>query len=516
MPGPEPRVFLGGTILGPSAAEALYVEDGRVVAVGSRTEVLRSVPTGSERVELEGRCVIPGLVDAHLHVGASIRVRGSVDLSGARSLRELLDVLEGFLARRPGPVLGGGWDQERLREGRMPTRADLDRLPTDQPIVLYRHCGHVATLNSAALAAAGLTDATPDPANGSLGRAGGALDGRLFDGAMSVLPDLEDRWYPLAPDIVRRWFQEEASFGVTAVGAMSAEPAELRQLREATSTGPLAASVSAYLRARWLGEATRLRRELDGPSLRVNGLKVMADGSLGARTAWLSEPYSDAPATAGTPLVGPGELEEVLRTGGSLGMTTAVHAIGDGAFRNVLEALDRVPDRGPVRIEHASIAPPALIDRAVAHGVPLVVQPSFVRSDGWVPERLGPARARWAYPFRTLLSRGARLAGSSDSPIESRDPWRGLTDAVATRAGVGASESLGAQQALTLYTQGGWEALGQPAEGTLARGTSADLVVLEAPRWADAIPKGRSAVVATYRAGHCTYDARVDQTAQVL
>jgi predicted amidohydrolase YtcJ len=516
MPAPEPRVWWNGSILGASRSEALYAEGGRVVAVGEDHEVLRVVPTGAERVDLGGRCVIPGLIDAHLHVGDSVRARDSVDLSGARSLPELLDLLRERLAYRPGPVRGGGWDQERLAERRMPTRSDLDRLRTDHPIVLYRICGHVATVNSAALDAAALTDRTPDPPDGAFGRSGRSLDGRLFDGAMDVLPALEDRWFPLSAEAVRAWLSDEASMGVVRLGAMSAIPNELRAVRTALGAGAPPVRVRAYVRAPWFGDLPGLRRELDGPALRVRGVKVMADGSLGARTAWLSEPYSDAPEGPGAGRVLQEDLEALLGAAAAAGASTAVHAIGDRTLSSVLDALDAVPEHGPVRIEHASVAPPPLIERAARHGVPLVVQPSFVPSDRWIEERLGPVRARWAYPYRTMLETGLQLAGSSDSPIESADPWSGLAAAVAPRARVEWAEAVTPEEALGMYTRGGAEALGDPGDGGLSPGSSADLVVLGSRRWVDALSLGRRSVLATYMAGQRTFASTGGGTAQGL
>jgi predicted amidohydrolase YtcJ len=514
MPAPEPRVWLNGPITGAPFADALYAEDGRIVSVGGVTEVLRAVPTGAERVELHGRRVIPGLIDAHLHIGASVRTDGSADLSTARSLPGLLELLRGHLGAHPGPLLGEGWDQELLAERRMPTRADLDRLPTRDPVILYRRCGHVAVLNSIALAVAGVDDATKDPPNGRFGRSGGSLDGRLFEGAMDRLAGLEERWWPLDPTAVRTWLSTAASMGLTGLGAMSAEPEELQAVREALSGGPPTVRVRAYLRAYHMENFSRLRRDLDGPALRIQGLKVMADGSLGARTAWLARPYDDAPGESGTPRTGRAELERILRTAVSERAATAIHAIGDGAFDAALGAIEAVPEHGPVRIEHASVAPLPLIDRAVRCHVPLVVQPSFVPSDTWIPERLGPERARWAYPFRTMLARGVLLAGSSDSPVESGDPWAGM--AAATRARAGAAERLDPSAALDLYTRGGAEALGIPGGGTLEVGAPADVVVLSVPTWSEAIRVGGEAVAATYLAGNLTFASAVFGASQGL
>ncbi len=161
-------------------------------------------------------------------------------------------------------------------------------------------------------------------------------------------------------------------------------------------------------------------------------------------------------------------------------------------------------------------SPPDLLRRVGRLRVPLVVQPSFVVSDRWLRERLGAERLEWAYPFRSLLEQGVRLAGSSDAPVESRDPWSGLTAAIAPRPAGEDRERLGVEEALGLYTHGGCEALGDTGQGTLAPGSAADLVVLGVPRWPEALPLGPRAVVATYRDGRCTYLAASDRPAQGL
>jgi hypothetical protein len=248
-------------------------------------------------------------------------------------------------------------------------------------------------------------------------------------------------------------------------------------------------------------------REGAGCLVRVSGVKAITDGSFGARTAWLSEPYDDLPSETGFPVGSSDELADGIAEAGRLGLQVALHAIGDRAVYRVLRLL-QVANAGPTpRIEHASLVPPNLypmLDRVRPH---LVVQPRFVVSDSWLPERLGTVRARFAYPFRSLLDRGYRLAGSSDAPVESFDPWTGIAAAVHRgdrRPGGrdrGGSEQISVEAAVRLYTIGAGAALEEPGLGTLEAGAPADLVRLSTTTLEAALAAGRGAVAETWRDG---------------
>lgn len=507
MSGDEPTLWLGGRFAGAPAADALYTEHGRIVAIGPEASVRRSAPAGVHRVDLRGHLVIPGLIDAHVHPGESVRAHLTVDLSGARSIEEILLRLDERRRFHSGALLGFGWDQEMLEEGRMPTRADLDRLAYDQPVVIYRRCTHVATLNSAALSAARLSNDVPDPPGGRFGREAGELDGRLFDAALHALEGPSQHWFPVSVDQMREWFAEAASMGITSLGAMSVDVAELHLLHAALRRGPKV-SVHAYLRASLADRFVELRGNPthDGP-LELAGLKVIGDGSLGARTAWLSRPYSDDPSTSGAPVFPIDALPDLLAKAARMRARLAIHTIGDRTLAEVLETVEKGPRHGPVRVEHAAIAPASLIAKLAELAIPAVVQPSFVTSDTWIPERLGPARAPTVYPFREMLTAGVTLAGSSDAPIESRDPWIGMAAAVAGRPSYSAGQELSPDEALAMYTRSAAVALGVPHGGVLAAGAPADLVVLSAREWPEALARGRDCVLATFRGGVETYRA---------
>jgi predicted amidohydrolase YtcJ len=475
----ESRVFRNGRIwTGRRFVEALLIEDGRVVAGGSAAEIGRSTPTGAARSELEGRLVLPGLVDPHLHLTGLARRRAGVELGEARSFEEVGERLRAWTEANPGgAVWGGGLNDERLVERRLPTRRDLDRWVPDRPTVLMRACEHVAVLNSAGLAAIEVTERTADPPGGSIAREpDGSPEGALRETALSRLeffpaPSLEDR-----PELGDRVLEEIARAGLTAIASLRAEPEELawatQRLRE--RGGP---RYFAFGRVDVPEEIAQWGWTRRHDPLHLLGVKLMADGSLGARTAWLERPYADAPDGSGAPAFPAERWEEAFRAADAEGLRVAAHAIGDRALARVVAAIAAVRPAQRPRIEHASLVPEGLERRLVEAGPDLVVQPGFRRSDPWVEARVGPERASTAYPFARLGATGLALAGSSDAPIEPLDPFDGIRCAVAP---VGPGAPLGLREALALYTSGGAAVLGQPDLGHLEPGATASLLVLEA------------------------------------
>ena len=490
---------------GARIVEALFVEGGRVVVAGTSEEIRRSRSTGTENHDLGGRWVLPGLVDAHLHLKETVLARTGVDLHRSRTIAEMIGRVEEALPAPPGgPLFGWGWDQEELEERRFPTRDELDRLPTQRPVVLYRACHHVAVANSAALDFAGLTDGALDPPGGRLGRSEGRLNGTLWEEALTLLLPLEAAAFSSAGEAIRRFVAEAASVGLTTIAPMNAAPGEIEIVRNACRREGLPVRLRPYLRASTLAVRPRLPLRSDD-GIRWAGVKIVADGSFGARTAWLTEPYSDSPGEAGWPH---GDMEDLAA---SIGRATAselgvaIHAIGDRALERVLTALASEPTVGRPRIEHASLTPPPVIERLAELAPVLVVQPRFVPSDWWLSERLGEERARWTYAFRSLLERGLTLAGSSDSPIEPFDPWTGLAAAVASRPGRSSSERLEGETALSMYTSAAGEALGEKAIGSLEPGSYGDLVLLASGDLTGAIGAGARSVLATYHDGVSSY-----------
>ncbi|MCI4335841.1 MAG: amidohydrolase [Thermoplasmata archaeon] len=496
METPEPHAWVGGRIFtGTRWVEALLAENGRVAAVGSGAQVRSRSPPGTITTALDGRLVVPGLIDPHLHWLGSVVDAAGVDLRGTRSVPELQDRLARAAEQHPrGPLIGSGWDQERLAERRYPTRADLDRIVSSRPVVLYRICHHAAVTNTPALEATGVAKDTPDPVGGRIGReSSGEPNGLLFDGALRRLRSLSLETFESRASEAARFLHHLSARGLTTIGAMSALAGEARMAIEAHAGAGLPVRLRFYLLAdEWDGRTPARGRERGAP--KVIGLKFVLDGSLGARTAWLEAPYADDPAERGISLAPHAEVGAWLDRAANRGMGVALHAIGDRAVREAVSLLGTFA-RGasPPRIEHASVLNAGLLERLVALRPVLVVQPQFVTSDTWIRERLGPERARWAYPFRTLIDRGLVVAGSSDAPIESYDPWASMAVAVG-HCGLTPIEALG------LYTGAAATSLNEPGLGRLELGSEADLVWLEATTVEGAIAAG-GPVRGTWKAG---------------
>ncbi len=510
--------FTGGRILtGARAVDAVVVEDGRVVVAGSEEEAHRASPAGTEVVRLEGRLLLPGLIDAHLHLGELTRVEEGFPVGEVRSIPELADRLASWASAHPrGPLAGGGWSAEQFGERREPTAQDLDRVVRDRPVVLYHASGHAGVLNTVALQMAGYSDRTPDPPGGRLGHAAnGELTGMVYDAALAPVRRVTAT-YPPSPAGLARILQRESALGVTTVASLNTDPEELRAIRARLDPHHPTLRVRCYAREASWGEfapSDWVRSGAPGdPSL--VGVKTFVDGAFGPRTAWLEAPYSDRPGESGIPVRQEEELVDFFERCAREARQPAVHAIGDRGVLEALRALDRLGDQGPSRprIEHASLVPPSLFPLLDRVRPTLVVQPGFVWSDDWLAERLGPSRARWAYPFRTLTEHGHRLVGSSDAPYDPPDPWRGLAAAVVRTAPGGGSanpavdETLSPSQALELYTRNAGLALGEPDLGSLEPGAPADLVLVEAKDLAGAIRAGASGVRQTWVAGARVYD----------
>jgi predicted amidohydrolase YtcJ len=509
----ESRRFTGGRVFtGRRFVESLLVENGRISAAGTETEVRRASPAGCEVERVSGFLLLPGLIDAHLHLADLTREREGLDLRGLESREEMVERLRQWAEANPaGPIVGRGWDVERFHEREEPTRRDLERAVADRPVVLYHASGHAAVVNGSALRAVGYTDHSPDPPGGQLGRGpDGSPNGLLYERALEPVARFSSGAFPPEPAAIGRTLGHLASLGLTTVATLSTDPEELEALESLERSGGLSVRVRTYLRFDRLAEfdLSRASPTSEEGRLAVRGVKAFTDGAFGPRTAWLSSPYADRPELSGRPTHSREELAEMVRRTLAAGLVPALHAIGDKALGEAVVALDGAhPVAGPPRVEHASLVPPESL-RAIDRVRPaLIVQPGFVWSDGWLESRLGSARARYAYPFRTLMERGHLLVGSSDAPYDPVDPWRGLaaavdrTDPGGHSANADPGEALGPEQAMALYTSNAGRGLGEVDLGNLEPGARADLVVVGAPDLARAIPGGSAGVRETWSGG---------------
>jgi predicted amidohydrolase YtcJ len=461
---------------------ALAVRDGRFVFVGDDAGALALCGPETIRINLEGRTVTPGFCDAHLHLASfGVNLLRQADLAASTDFDDLLSRLAEHAATYVGEwIQGRGFDQERMAGGAWPTRAGLDRLATDRPILITRVCGHAAVANSIALSR--LTNEER--------AAGDADSGRYTENALApfhrLLPPLSDN--EMASAILRA-AQIALHSGITSVGTMLDPPLagdQLRAFHLLNRTGALPIRVTAMPPYGMIDALHRcgIGTGFGDNRVRIGGAKLFSDGSLGAGTALLREPYADAPRARGIRVFEPAELRRCVADAQAKGFQAVIHAIGDGAVADSLDAIESALGATGKnsalrhRIEHASLLPPDLLARMAAHGIIGVVQPQFVPSDDWIPARVGPARARTAYPFRAMLDAGIPLGLSSDCPIEPLDAFACL-DAAVNRAPWSAEGGLDPEEAIRAYCLGSAYSLGVEAQvGSLETGKLADFVVL--------------------------------------
>ncbi|MGA5699915.1 amidohydrolase [Peterkaempfera bronchialis] len=502
-------------------ASAVAVSGGRIAAVGDDAEVRRAAGSGPVEVfELAGRTLVPGLQDAHIHPvwGALEALR--CDLTGAADAEECVAIVREYAAAHPGQpwIRGGGWAMDCFPGG-WPTRELLDSAVPDRPVFLPNSDHHSAWVNSAALACAGIDAATPDPAAGRIERdADGRPTGVLHEGAM----DLVARVLPedTAEEQLRALGHAQAMlfrYGITGwqdaiVGPYGGAGDTLAAYRQADASGLLEARVTGALwwdRDRGLEQIDDLvaRRGEPGRRFRAGAVKVMQDGVLESATGALLEPYLDscgcATGNLGRSHVPAELLAEAVTRLDAAGFQVHFHAIGDRAVRECLDAVAAAVRAGGARerrhhIAHVQLVDEADIGRFAELGVTANVQSLWAthhpQTDELTNPMLGERRAGQQYPFRRLLDSGARLAGGSDWPVTTADPWQAMHVAVHRTEPPGSAHSghpgadrpflpeerLGLADILRAYTAGSAWVNGNDAEvGTVREGMAADLAVLD-------------------------------------
>lgn len=475
----------------------LIGDDGRVERLLGRGE--RRPERPDFRVDGRGQVLMPGLIDAHGHVMGLGFAAMTLDLSGTRSLEEALAAIRAYAADNPGLpwILGTGWNQEAWGLGRFPTAAELDGAVADRPVWLERVDGHAAWANSAAMRAAGITAATRAPAGGRIETVAGRPSGIFVDAAMELVN--RARPEPLARDRDRALAlaQERLlSQGVTTVADMGTTIEDWQAYRRAGDAGSLYVRIIGYA----AGTEQMALIAGSGPTpwlyqdrLRLVGVKLYLDGALGSRGAWLLAPYQDAPRERGLPLLSESALRNRIVRASMDGFQVAVHAIGDAANREALNAIAEIAPSFPGdrrwRIEHVQIVDPADIRRFGEYGIVASMQPVHQTSDWRMAEaRLGPDRLGGAYAWRSIAAAGATLAFGSDFPVESPNPFVGLAVAI-TREDAGGQpfggwrpeERLTREAAVNAFTRGAARAgMAEDRLGTLMPGMRADFLLVDA------------------------------------
>jgi predicted amidohydrolase YtcJ len=457
-----------------------------VQAVGSAAVLARQVPSGIPVYDLPSTLVTPGFVDGHTHFALWALNRRRVQLAGVKTREAVLAAVTAA-APAQGWIIGQGWDANGWSVA--PDRLALDAVQR-HPVYLDSLDVHAAWVNSAALAAAGITRDTPDPFGGRIVRdAAGEPTGLLLERAVELMiPHL-----PVPPpenldDALRDAQVEAHRLGVTGIhnveglGPMAA-------FERLEGAGSLQLRVLFHPPVEALPDLVRrgVRSGVGSEWLTTGGVKMFLDGSLGSRTAWMLEPYEGS-RDRGMPITAESDVRGAMRMAASAGIASTVHAIGDAAVRRALDLmtdLDRVAI--PHRIEHFQCVHPSDLDRAAAAGIVLSMQPAHLLTDVPLVDRHWGSRGQGAYAFRTLRSKGSALVFGSDVPVASIDPREGVFAALERRADDGTppggwrpEEKLGFEDTVRAYTAEAAVAGGVAARrGTLEPGKDADFVAWE-------------------------------------
>jgi predicted amidohydrolase YtcJ len=497
-------VLLGGRVhtvdASDTIAQAVAVAGGRIAAVGADADVRALAGPRTHVVELRGRSVLPGFVDAHCHLVSLGMSRASIDCKapGMQSIEALQKaVRERALAQPAGSwIRGRGYDQSRLLERRHPNRIDWDAVAPDHPVIFTRTCGHIATVNSRALALAGIDDSTPDPPGGRYDRDGGRNLGVAYETAqtplqVAALPSrAEFETALLAAD---RAYLEAGCTSVHDAGGLVG-PA-FAPCQDLVAAGRMRLRIYAFATVNSLEHpllgllASGLHSGLGDERLRLGAFKVMTDGSSSGPTAATRAPYTSAFQDCGILYWKQEELDGLLGRAHRLGFQCTVHAVGDRAIEQTLDAMARAQREAPRerlrhRIEHCGICPPDLQRRVHAQGIVPAMQPAFFWEfgDGYI-RNYGRERADTMFPARSLLARGVPVAGSSDAPVTHHAPLFGIEQALTRRTSegdvCGPHERVDLAAAIRMHTiNGAFAAFDERIKGSVELGKLADLVVL--------------------------------------
>ncbi|MCI0402422.1 MAG: amidohydrolase [Acidobacteria bacterium] len=483
-------------------AQALAIREGRIIAVGASEEMQHWTGPETKVLDLDGKLVLPGFNDAHTHLAHAGAELLSVNLKDTRSLA---DFQQRIRARLPGYqpgewITGSGWDQSLWPENRYPTRADLDPVSADHPMMFTRVDGHSAIVNSRALALAGITRDTADPEGGEIVRdAAGEPTGWLKESATALVarlipaPTMEYRKRALAAALA-----EATRHGVTSVQDDSVRFGSWENflaMRELKNEGTLTLRITEWLPFDLPVEKLKeMQREggTDDPWLRLGALKYQIDGSGGSRTAAMLEPFSVEPGNRGMMFYQPEELKRLVIERDAAGFQMALHAIGDRAIRVTLDAFAAAREANGRRdsrhkIEHVQYVHRDDVPRFRELGVLASMQPCHLLAEiRWTSTLIGREREHEAYAVNSLLKAGAVVALGTDYPVENIPPLRNLYAATAREFEAGGpeggwqpQEKINIEQALRSYTWGSaFAEFSEARKGTLTPGKFADLVVL--------------------------------------
>lgn len=477
---------------------ALLVEGKRILACGPDEIVLAQTKPGDQHIDLQQQFVMPGFIESHAHCvwGGSVLLQ--LDLSTARSRDEFIEQVAAYAkTNKRAAILGGRWNEQAWPECPLPTKAWVDEITGNVPLLLQRMDYHAALANSAALRLAGIGVDTPDPRNGAIDRdLNGEPTGILRDEAISLVQNaLPKTGEGELMEAMQASFREFRKYGITSVHDITI-PAQIAPLEKLANSGKLPCRHFLRLPVDTMQHYAdgSLRLPASTNMIRAGSFKIFADGSLGSSTAWFFEGYADEPGNTGIPMdiLVSGELKAVIGLAEQAGFQLSIHAIGDQTNAAILdlfgEALMGKENKNRHRIEHVQHIRQQDITRFAKLGLIASVQPHHLFHDGpWLERRLGSRRIPEAYPFRSMLSAGITTCFGSDFPIVTCNPLAAIKSAVTRIINAPGQHTLAEEQRITLeealyaYTiDAAYAEFAEAEKGSLTAGKLADFIILEA------------------------------------
>jgi hypothetical protein len=469
-------------------AQAIAIQNNKIVAVGTNKQIRKLKGKNTKVINAKGATVVPGLVDCHVHMmgfGFSLQ---ELELRNVKSIKELQRRLRDYARKNSGKewIIGRHWDQSRFKEKRYPTCHDLDVAVADKPVFLTRVCGHIAVVNTRALQLTAITEKTTvEGGKVDLDEKTGEPSGILRENAVDIVQRAVPK--PTESELERAYLsacRKAAKAGLTCVHWMLNSAKEIRATQKLWREGKLSIRTLLGIPVSLLNSLTDLGllTGFGDDMLKIGPVKILADGSLGGQTAALKEPYADKPETSGMMLYTEKELNRLVTKAHKAGLQLAIHAIGDRTMEAVLKAYEKALRKHPRkdhrhRIEHCSVLNPELIKKMKKLNLIASVQPHFVASDFWVTDRVGKHRARWVFPFKTLMKEGLTMVSGSDCPVEPINPILGIWAAAARKSFP--EERLTTEEALKTYTvNAAYASFDEDKRGTIVAGKLADLTLL--------------------------------------
>ncbi|ERI95585.1 amidohydrolase family protein [Clostridiales bacterium oral taxon 876 str. F0540] len=503
-------IFINGNVItldnNKKNAQAFKVKMGKFEAVGSQEDILNLKEVNEEIIDLQGRTVVPGFNDSHMHFLNYAVFKSRVNLSNIASIDEMIEATKNYIKenniKKGEWIISRGWNHNYFSDNRLPNRYDLDRISTENPIFFSRVCGHIGVANSMALEISGINETTQNPEGGVIDKKNSVPTGILRENAMNfVFNKIPAMTKDEIKKVLKSAFSDALKCGLTTIHSEDMGTAgDLKTLIEAykeldnEKELPLRFVLQLNLmnkKAVAEAKSIGIRTGELSAMLKIGVMKIYQDGSLGGRTAAMEEMYEDTESN-GVIIYTQEELDDLVLSGHEAGFQIAIHAIGDKAIKMILNSYEKLQiaypnaDLRPIII-HCQFTNKKLLEKFKKLNVISNVQPSFVMTDWPIVEKaVGRKRAYESYNWKTMLNLGLKVSFSSDAPIESFNPLYGVYAAVTRKnlsgepeAGWYSNQSLTVEEALKCFTLGSaYMNFEENYKGSIEKGNLADFVVL--------------------------------------